>query len=60
MADHGLEHVDIAVGALGREIAALLRAGVEHLAGALRGTANGASRASGTSPSSLVHSATVR
>ncbi len=36
MADHGLEHVDIAVGALGREVAALPRSGVEHVAAAFR------------------------
>ena len=33
---HGFEHVDRTVGALGREIAALPRAGVEHVGAALR------------------------
>ena len=46
---HGFEHVDCRVGALGREIAALPRAGVDHALHRPSGTANGVSRASAPS-----------
>ncbi len=57
---HGFEHVDRSVGALGGEIAALPRAGVEHVGAAVGHGERRQPRQRGLIQPRSVHSASVR